>query len=33
MEQKGVNWWLQFAVAVLTAIVTFLTSSCARALL
>lgn len=32
-EKKGVNWWLQFLVAVLTAVVTFLTSSCTRAVL
>lgn len=32
-EKKGVNWWLQFIVAVLTAVVTFLTSSCTRVLL
>lgn len=33
MEKKGVNWWLQLIVAALTAIVTFLTSSCTRGML
>lgn len=32
MEKKDVNWWLQLVVAILTAIVTFLTSSCTRQL-
>lgn len=32
-EKKGVNWWLQFFVAILTAAVTFLTQSCTSALL
>lgn len=32
-EKKGVNWWLQLFVAIATAIVTFLTSSCTSALL
>lgn len=32
-EKRGVNWWLQFFVAVATAIVTFLTSSCAHGML
>lgn len=32
MEKKGVNWWLQLIVAILTAVVTFLTSSCTKQL-
>lgn len=32
-KKKGVNWWLQLFVAVATAIVTFLTSSCTRVML
>lgn len=32
MEKKSINWWLQLVVAILTAIVTFLTSSCTKQL-
>lgn len=31
--KKNVNWWLQFFVAILTAAVTYLTSSCTRGML
>lgn len=32
-QKKGVNWWLQFVVAILSSVVTFLTASCTRGVL